>query len=74
MLTRTEYEALLKKLDQLSKEMETIRQVLLGSKPRNGGRSREAWDNLSKLSEEISEKWQDSSVVEEIRAQRSSES
>jgi len=71
MVTRAEYEVILKKIDHLSKEMEDIRQVLLRSKPRDGKRSEEAWNDLMKLSEEISAKWQGPSAAQEIRAQRS---
>ncbi len=53
MVTRTEYEVLLKRISRLTEEMEDIRQVLLRSKPRDGKRSEEAWSNLMRLSEEI---------------------
>ncbi len=71
MVTRAEYEVLLKKIDHLTKEMEDIRQVLLESRPRDGKGADEAWNNLMKLSEEISAKWQGPSAAQEIRAQRS---
>lgn len=71
MVTRIEYEALLKKVDHMSKEMEDVRRLLLESKPRDEKEADEIWNNLMKLSEEISAKWQGPSAVKEIRAQRS---
>lgn len=70
MLTQAEYKALIEKLDRLAEEIEGLRQVLLRSKPCHPERSKEVWNNLLKLSKEISAKWQGPSASEEIRIQR----
>ena len=70
MITRTEYKKLLKKVDQLSEEIEEIRKMLFHQKPGNGDSSREAWSNLMKLSRDISTRWEGPSAAEEIRDQR----
>lgn len=73
MITRTEYETLIKKVDKLSREMEDIRRMLLNSDPNNSTRSKEAWRKLMKLSKKVSAKWQGPSVTMEIRDQRNKE-
>jgi len=61
-------EALLEKIDRLMKEMGDIRRGLL--KVESQDKREEAWDNLMRLSEEVSAKWQGPSAVDEIKAQR----
>jgi len=61
-------EAILEKIDRLIKEMEDIRRGLL--KVQDAEEREKAWDNLMRLSEEVSAKWQGPSAVDEIKAQR----
>jgi len=60
--------AILEKIDRLIKEMEDIRRGLL--KVQDAEEREKAWDNLMRLSEEVSAKWQGQSAVDEIKAQR----
>jgi len=60
--------AILEKIDRLIKEMEDIRRGLL--KVQDAEEREKAWDNLMRLSEEVSAKWQGPSAVDEIKAQR----
>jgi len=70
MTSYTKREALLEKINLISKEIEDIRQNLLGASLLDKKEGEEAWNNLMRLSEEISAKWEGPSAVEEIRNQR----
>lgn len=70
MITKTDYEKLLKRIDDLSREVEDIRQIILQEKQRNQDRSQEAWESLKNLSEDVTAKWEGPSATKEIRDQR----
>ena len=70
MITKTDYDKLLKRIDDLNRELEDIRQMLLQEKQRNQNRSKEAWESLKNLSAEVSAKWKGPPATKEIRDQR----
>jgi len=71
VITHSEYFTLLEKMNHLGKEMEDIRKLLLDIRPYAEEGKSEAWDNLMRLSEEVSIKWQGPSGAQEVRDQRS---
>nr|WP_321498098.1 hypothetical protein [uncultured Methanolobus sp.] len=60
---------LVQRLDQISHELSQVKKMIT-LMPVDKKASERAWDDLMDLSEEISEKWDDSSSVDEIRSQR----
>ena len=61
---------LLNVLDHLIEEIANLKANLLKPESRNLKDSQKAWDDLVKVSEEMSEKWDGISAVEEIKKQR----
>jgi hypothetical protein len=60
---------LVRRLDQISHELSQVKKMIT-LMPVDKQASEQAWDDLMGLSEEISDKWEDSSSVDEIRSQR----
>jgi len=71
MALYTKYEILLEKINLIFKELEDSRQSVLRAEPQSKKEGEQAWNNLMKLSDEISARWQGPPAVEEIRYQRS---
>jgi hypothetical protein len=60
---------LVRRLDQISHELSQVKKMIT-LMPVDKKTSEQAWDDLMVLSEEISDKWDNSSSVDEIRSQR----
>lgn len=74
MSNKISYDVLIKKVDYIAEQVGQIKKALMELRPRRKERIEETWNNLTKLSDEISEKWQGIGVVQEIRAQRNKDS
>jgi hypothetical protein len=61
--------AIKKHLDYLSHEILEMKKLVLSMEP-DKQKSNRAWDDLMKASDQISDKWTEISVVDEIRSQR----
>lgn len=70
MITHMEYEVICSKVDRLAEEIKELQHAVRQMKPSTEEKSEAVWENLMKLAEEVSAKWQGSNAVEEIRAQR----
>ena len=70
MASKIEYKELCEKIDRLVKEVKELQGVVWRLKPSTTKESKEAWENLMNLEEEVSAYWQGPGVVEELRAQR----
>lgn len=62
-------EAIKKHLDYMSHEIVEIKKLIVGLES-DKQKSNMAWDDLMSASDQISEKWTEVSVADEIRSQR----
>jgi hypothetical protein len=58
------------RLDKLSHEINQLKSILIFQSQPEKKKSKEAWDSLIQVSEEISDSWAGCSALEEIQAQR----
>jgi hypothetical protein len=61
---------LIEHLDRLTHEISQIKSILVYQAQPDEAKSNEAWDDLMKASNEISDLWSRSSALEKIRYQR----
>lgn len=70
MVTSVDYKRLSRKVERLEQELEELQQVLQQWQRSAEKGSEKAWQNLVKLTKEVSARWQGPDAVEEIKNQR----
>jgi hypothetical protein len=58
------------RLDKLTHEINQLKSILIYQYQPEKKKSRESWDNLVEISDEVSQLWVGPSALEEIREQR----
>ncbi len=63
-------QALREHLDRMTQELAEIKKIVINSETIDKERAQRAWNDLMSASEEISQRWEGPSAVEEIGLQR----